>query len=257
MHQFHKTQRLHLPEISPYLPSLSSSEALALPEKLSVVLPSSLDHQTRVTVYSKEIINLEERLRCAQAIESLARLRMHLRARAVAHKHVSLLIHTQAVQTRQKALRDQLESRIKTATDTYRTARKALLEIKESGDWVNVLQELKDEDIRGIGERLLQQEEKDALRKAQELAGIQADEIQGFLGGSDNIATVPVHPVLTRGESRSLQVSWIWYTSGEITQGGAKMGEDRVGESVDEIVSSVFSVLLLVFGLTICSRFAS
>ncbi|KAK7021774.1 hypothetical protein VNI00_017285 [Paramarasmius palmivorus] len=236
-----KTQRTHIPQLSPYLPSLSSKEAVLAPEKIPLVLPSALDPQSRIKICSQDVINLEERLRHAQAVESLARLRMHLRSRSVAYKHSSNVIRSQSVQTRNRTLQDQLEGRIKGCQQMYCAARDALLSLRGPGEWTQVLQELKDEDVRGIGERLLLEEEKEILRKAQELAGVSTGTIRGYFGGTENIATVPVNPVLARGESKNLHLSWIWYTTG--IHGNAEQVKKREGASVEEIISSSSSLL--------------
>ncbi|ESK84974.1 hypothetical protein Moror_9208 [Moniliophthora roreri MCA 2997] len=238
MQCFHKTQCLHIPQLAIYLPCLSSTQALSTPKKVTVVLPSTLDQQTHLKICSKEVVELEEHLRHVQAVESLARLQMHLHSRAITHKHVSNLAHSQTIQTQHKTLRDQLKLRIKTVKETYHGARAALLELRGLGEWTGVLQELKEEDICAIGESLLQNEKKEQYRKAQELTGVSEDAIQGYLGRTVNVATVPINPILACGESRSLQLSWIWYTTGEIASKASTKVKNQEEASIEEILVS-------------------
>ncbi|KAG7085673.1 hypothetical protein E1B28_003218 [Marasmius oreades] len=153
------------------------------PENLKLFLPSNLNFSTRVAICLPGITDIEDRLRYAQAFDSLSQLHSQLRARSVAYKNGSRLIPSQAMYTKLHALQDNLEVKIKAISDTYRAARSALLSLRGEGPWTLLLRELHPRDIRGITERVVQEIEKADLRRAQEMAGFTTDEINAVLKG--------------------------------------------------------------------------
>ncbi|KAL0069538.1 hypothetical protein AAF712_003196 [Marasmius tenuissimus] len=158
--KFQVKQLEHMPGIRHSVDNIPA-ELANEPEKMPLLLPNTLDSQLRAKVCSPELIAMEERVYHAQCFESLSKLRSQLRARSVAYKNTSRVTQSQGMYTKLRTLRNQIEVKIKTATDTYRVARQALLHLKGEGDWTRELRELKPEDIRGITKRLLRTEEKD------------------------------------------------------------------------------------------------
>ncbi|KAG7087076.1 hypothetical protein E1B28_013058 [Marasmius oreades] len=198
-----------------------------------------VDGTIRCVICPSELISLEDRLRFAQAHEALSRLRAQLRARTVAYKNSSRVIASQGMYVKLRALKDQIETKVKALTVMYRRARAALLVLRGEGDWSQMLKELKDEDVRGISERLLRTGEKEELKKAQELVGVSAEDINAVLDGI-NTATVPVNPTLCLGQS-SQHLSWIWFTHRMVVEGATTSISGEPGSNFDELQESLRS----------------
>lgn len=73
------------------------------------------------------------------------------------------------------------------------------------------LKELRDEDIRGITERLLRQNEAEEVIQARERAGIDAVELQNVLGAETTRPTMLLPRGVVVGQSK-MSLSWIWFT---------------------------------------------
>jgi hypothetical protein len=136
----------------------------------------------------------------------------------------------QGAYTKSRELLDGIEDRIRTAATRYRAARAALLALRGPGPWENVLQKLSQVDIRGMNERLLNDEEKEENRKARLMAGL-ADNADG--ADIDEYGE-PVEPTvlfnLETGEGRRT-LSWIWYTGTIRDSDTAKDGSLHEGKS--------------------------
>ncbi|KAK1224923.1 hypothetical protein PQX77_012163 [Marasmius sp. AFHP31] len=91
------------------------------------------------------------------------------------------------------------------------------------GEWTDRLRELKDDDIRGITERLLKDNEKEELKRAQELAGYTVKEVNEVLE-SGNVPTAPLKRGVTVGQS-TLSLSWIWYTHMPLVSGSENVSQ--------------------------------
>ncbi|ESK82187.1 hypothetical protein Moror_14452 [Moniliophthora roreri MCA 2997] len=110
---------------------------------------------------------------------------------------------------RQQALQQQIEGRVKAAVEDYHVARQALMSLQGEGNWSRSLKELKPEDVRGINERLLKEEEKATYHESQKLAGVSEKKIRDLLSGNNkNIVTIKESPNLL---SKRQPPSWIWY----------------------------------------------
>ncbi|KAL0564995.1 hypothetical protein V5O48_017039 [Marasmius crinis-equi] len=215
-----------------------------------LLLPSSFDEPTRKTLCSDELLSLEEQLREGQAFESLSRIWGQLRAWGVAYQHSARGTRSQGAYTRHCQLQDQIKVKIKGFRQTYDAAQAALIRLWGSGEWMDVLQELKPEHIRCIHKRTLEEEEQENFRKAQARAGVSDTDIQAMLSGIDNIPTVAFDS-RSRGQRAKNPLPWIWYTlgtrnSGDSTKEGAtaKEIEDR-----DEALYRLLSTLVALEGL--------
>ncbi|KAJ7715473.1 hypothetical protein B0H16DRAFT_1805290 [Mycena metata] len=151
------------------------------PETITIFLPSSLLAADRDA----------DDLRQAQANEALRELRSNLRTRTFAHQFKRKHMGGQGMYTKSQSLQDGIEDRIRGAATRYRAAWRGLLALRGPGAWQSDLQELRQEDIRGINERAMNDEEKEENRKARLLAGLTGD-------GSD--------------DGRRL-ASWLWYSA--------------------------------------------
>lgn len=188
-------------------------------ENLDIHLPSSLSSADRATVCIPGIVDVEDRLRYGQACEALEDLRRQLRTRTFTAKFKTKNVAGQGAYTRTRILQDQIEVKIRSARARYCAARSSLLALRGPGEWEEILQVLKAEDVRALNERTLTVEEKDADERARRLAGIDDD-----ADNQDPDRSVDVRPigVVEIGEGRR-QLSWIWYrvTAGEVEADGA------------------------------------
>ncbi|KAJ7874256.1 hypothetical protein B0H13DRAFT_2348668 [Mycena leptocephala] len=173
---------------SPAIPAPNNAK----PETIKIHLPSALLASERSAICVAGLVELEDALRGAQARAALRDLRSGLRTRTFAHRFK----------------RQHMGGR----ESCYRVVCAALLALRGSGEWETVLQELRKEDIRGINERAMNEEEKEENRKARVLAGLavdgEADELDAY--GEPVDLTVLFN--LETGEGRR-QLSWLWYTA--------------------------------------------
>jgi hypothetical protein len=112
--------------------------------------------------------------------------------------------------TKSRSLLDSIEDGIRDGSSRYRVARAALLGLRGAGDWERVLQVLRKEYIRGMNERLMNEEEKEDNRKARVLAGFDGQEEEVDEYGEPADLTVLFN--LETGEGKRV-LSWIWYTA--------------------------------------------
>ncbi|KAJ7815837.1 hypothetical protein B0H13DRAFT_2242544 [Mycena leptocephala] len=190
---------------SPALPARNNAK----PETIKIYLPSSIPAREREAVCVAGLAEQEDRLRKAQAEDALRDLRRGLRTRTFAHRFKRKHLAGQGMYTKSRSLLDTIEDGIRDASSRYRVARTALLELRGPGDWERVLRVLKKDDIRGMNERLMNEEEKDDNKKARALAGFnEEDEVDEY--GEPVDLTVLFN--LETGEGRRL-LSWIWYTA--------------------------------------------
>ncbi|KAJ7872115.1 hypothetical protein B0H13DRAFT_2349622 [Mycena leptocephala] len=121
--------------------------------------------QRREAVCVAGLAEQEDRLRKAQAEDAL-RTFGGPRTRTFAHRFKRKHLAGQGMYTKSRSLLDTIEDGIRDASSRYRVARTALLELRGPGDWERVLRVLKKDDIRGMNERLMNEEEKDDNKKA-------------------------------------------------------------------------------------------
>ncbi|KAG6905794.1 hypothetical protein DXG01_000684 [Tephrocybe rancida] len=159
----------------PGLPVLDDTDIK--PELLELHLPSSLsiDSRSRCLV---SLPDIEDRLRVAHMGEALSSLRCHLRTQTFAKKFQDENVKSQAAYT-----------------------------LRGPGNWEITYCVLLKEDIRGVNERTVIEEEREA------------DEDACAITGAEALARTTSTLRLQTGEGRRL-ISWIWFsvTSGEIDQ---------------------------------------
>ncbi|KAJ6461985.1 hypothetical protein C8R47DRAFT_993232 [Mycena vitilis] len=165
----------------------------AKPETIEIYLPSAIPPDVRAAVCVPGLVQHEDDLRNAQALEALGDLRSGLRTRMFANQFKRRLTSSQGSFTKSRTLTDSIEDRIRAAAARYRSARAALLQLRGAGDWEDVLKVLNKADIRGMNERAMNDEEKAENKR----------------------------------EGRR-QLSWIWYTSpsGSDTTADGKLHDD-------------------------------
>ncbi|KAJ7807698.1 hypothetical protein B0H14DRAFT_3091221 [Mycena olivaceomarginata] len=191
----------------------------AKPETIPIYLPSSLPADVRPKVCAPDLIEQEDQLRDAQANEALCALRSGLRTRTFAHRFKRKHWDGQGAYTK--------THRIRSSATRYRAARAALLAWRGPGPWEDRLQELKQEDIHGMNERALNEEEKEENRKVRRMAGLPQDADGGDLDEYSDPVERTVLFNLETGEGRR-NLSWLWYS------GSSKDGDVGADGSLHE-----------------------
>ncbi|KAF7420750.1 hypothetical protein PC9H_011268 [Pleurotus ostreatus] len=206
-----------MPGLADYIKEKGYEESTSSPELIELFLPSFFASMQRDLICQQGLPEFENRLRFAQATEALAHLRRQLRTRSFANSYKTRNAHSQGAYTRSRLLQNQIEVRIKAVRAQYDISRRSLLSLRGPGDWENTLKVLRAEDIQGINERTLNEEEQEEYRRARLLAGMSEETVEGELhglgttSGQENIPTVAFNRSLALGEGRRT-LSWIWYT---------------------------------------------
>jgi hypothetical protein len=133
---------------------------------------------------------------------------------------------SQRAYVRSQALQNQVEVRVRACQRQYNMARAAVLALRVAGDWETTLAILKPEDVRGISERALTEEEKQEHQTACRMAGLSPED---DIGDQLPVPVMSINPGLALGEGRR-KLSWIWYSVGE---GDLDDGSGRVEASED------------------------
>jgi hypothetical protein len=210
-----------MPGLNSYLasePCVLNATSTSTPEHIPLYFPSSFPSEHRSSICTGGIGDIEDRLRFAQASEALTKLRCQLMKRTYASRYRVRNISSQRHYTRFRTLQDQTENKIKISSQQYNTARDALLRLRGPGDWENTLQKLGTDDVRGLSEKALIEEEQQETRRTRTMAGVQEYQVTEDM--INNVPTGTFNPHLAVGEGyRTL--SWIWYstTGGEINDG--------------------------------------
>ena len=217
--KFTEAQHTFMPGLRSYLDrdaKKGAADVALEPEHTVIYLPSSIPATHREDICLASLADVERRLRSAQAAEALTGLRRQLRAKMMVAKLVHNNASSQKAQTRSKTLRDQVEIRVRTCQRQYNDARSALLALLGPGDWEITLPVLKPEDVHGISERAMTEEEKAEQLAACRMAGLPGNQMTD---GQQALPVVAIDPKLSVGEGRR-KLSWIWYTVGEAELSG-------------------------------------
>ncbi|KAJ7841679.1 hypothetical protein B0H13DRAFT_1910144 [Mycena leptocephala] len=195
----------------------------AKPETIKICLPSSLPAADREAVCVAGLAKQEEELRNAQAEDALRDLRRGLRTRTFAHRFKRKHLSGQGMYTKSRSLLDSIEDRIRDASSWYRVARAALLALRGAGEWEQVLQVLRKEDVRGMNERSMNEAEKEDNKKARVLAGLPAEGQEDEVDEYGEPVELTVLFNLETGEG-TRQLLWIWYTGAQVRSDKAADG---------------------------------
>lgn len=114
---------------------------------------------------------METQLREAEACDSLKHLRQGLRARTMTSEFKLKNITGQIHNTRTQGVLRKIDLQVYKNKIRYRHARSAILSLKGCGKWEKELKVLDDDDVRGLSERALSQEERaqEEARREQKL----------------------------------------------------------------------------------------
>ena len=203
----------------------SDDMLMSTPELIPLHLPSSIPSEKRVSVCVPGLAEIEDRLRFALASEALTDLRCQLTKRTYASRYRSANISSQTHYTRFRELQVQTDSKIKAACLRYNLAQSRLVHLRGKGEWEQRLQVLLPEDVRGLSEKALVNEEKEQRKRTQEMAGLSTTS-----GASEDNQDLPLtffNPHLAVGEGHRT-LSWIWYSTSN-DEIGDNLNTTRIG----------------------------
>ncbi|KAJ7119307.1 hypothetical protein C8R43DRAFT_1090958 [Mycena crocata] len=193
--RFRKLQRTYMPDVVTFLTPGQREvfeDDSREPEVQKLCLPSEVPEGNRVQACERGLPAIEEEMREGELTESLEDLRQSLRLRTMTNRF--------------RILR-QISIRIHKAKLRYRYARNAMVRLRGHGGWEKEFKVLQDEDVRGINERTVGEEEQAARERLRELGAI----VDGGLMAAGVVAA---------GESKH-QMSSIWYTT-KLKENGEK-----------------------------------
>lgn len=210
LQQFRRLQAVFMPGLGPR--PLPSDDTRLPPENEPLRLPSSLDVVNRAAVCLPHVADAEVRLRFADTHDALDDLRRNLRTRTWLNNFKVQNITGVNANTRARALQKSVDVRASAYARQYRRSRAAYLALTGRGDWERVLQPLKDDDIRGMNERALTQQERDERARIVRLGvPLNSEHDEGEVVG---VGGVHVSGALETGEGRrAITISWIWLSS--------------------------------------------
>lgn len=181
------------------LSSGSSSQV----EDTPLYLPSGLSVRDRRRYCPTTLISTEERIREAQAVDSLEELRHNLRTRSFTNRFKVTHVTGQVGNTRAREHQARIDDHVRAAQQEYCRARQALKSLRGAGSWEAKLKVLEKGDVRALNERELTAQEKDEVRKVRQRGGVIVDE---DALEDERVASTGV--VVGDGQRRP---SWIWY----------------------------------------------
>ena len=198
--------------------ALESTSTAIHPEDAIIWLPSQIPAAIRPRVCSPELPDIEERIRTTHCYDGLDTIRhvLTVKSRMVMFKNKN--VRGQREGTRSRAVIDRVHERVRAAAEKYRAARWAKHALAGEGEWEQVLQVLRDGDIRGYQDpsRLVVRAGRrgtleDGQVEAEPGVGMGDDE-----GGDEGSNINLLHEIRGRrdgtGETRRT-LSWIWITS--------------------------------------------
>lgn len=214
--RFRDTQRLYMPGLNPQQMAHLQRSALRNNARASVhvedsvlFMPSDLSDELRRHHCSPGLATMEDRLRYAEAYESLDRLRHHLRNRTFTNKFKVKNVTGQKNNTRSREVQHRIDDKVKAAQLQYCRARWALIVLRGAGDWEVALPVLNPGDVRALNERQLTEQEKDDERRVRAKRGAHVgttddDEEEDL----QDIRVIAKPAEVGEGERRP---SWIWF----------------------------------------------
>jgi hypothetical protein len=207
-------RKKYMPGLDKYLAELSpplEEVSLSTPELIPLYLPSSLPPNKCSLVCFAGVQEIEDRLRFAQASEALNKLQCQLMKCTYASRYKVRNVSSQRHYTQFWTLQEHTELKIKSACWQYTMARNTILALRGPGIWEKTLQELYPNDIQGLSEKVLANEEWQENRRTHVMAGLSPDLAVGQNDDFDALPGMSFNPKLAVGEGHRT-LSWIWYT---------------------------------------------
>jgi hypothetical protein len=202
INRFRKLQHTYMPHLDKFLLPPQQEiyrDKSRSAENVKLFLPSELGPEARKKACEKGLDKIEEEMRDAELGDTLEELRQGLRARTATNRFRRRNTTGQRALTRGQGVLRQITIRIHKSKLRYRYARNALMRLRGHGTWEKVWAFLKDEDVRGINERAVSDEEKAEQERLRDLGEI----VEGGLAVAGTVAA---------GEG-SHTMSWIWYNT--------------------------------------------
>jgi hypothetical protein len=206
------------------------------PERMKLYLPSSIKTGTRDSVCTVQLMKIESELRHAQCYDALKGLRTQLRQRGYAGRVKRRQGGGQRYWLKSNTFLQQVNRRVKVYADMYKRARSAYLSLVGSGRWEQALQELKTEDIRGVSESLVREDEAETLKRTRLMAGLPETREEGET--LENLPAIVPVDLLALGEGKRM-LSWIWFTVSD-----EEMSDDSPGVVDSESIYALLYPLL-------------
>jgi hypothetical protein len=173
-------------------------------EDSKLYLPSDLSESDRRKYCPGGLSDMEDRLRFAEASDTLENLRHHLRTRSFTNRFKIANVTGQIHNTRARETQSRIDDKVRAAELQYRRSRGALLRLRGHGPWEDTLRVLEQSDVRALNERTMTAQEMEDIRRLRERAGIVVE-------ADDGRAETVVATVAAVGEGER-RPSWIWST---------------------------------------------
>ncbi|EIM80064.1 uncharacterized protein STEHIDRAFT_27722, partial [Stereum hirsutum FP-91666 SS1] len=128
-------------------------------ETIQLYMPSNIPDTIRPAYCDGELCAMEKDVRYACAIDALGELRRGLHLRVYINKLKIKNITGQRNNTRARSMQETIELRISASASKYRQARKAYISLVGEVEGAR-LKELKADDVKGLGERAVAEQER-------------------------------------------------------------------------------------------------
>ena len=202
--QFRELQQIYMPGFDPenstYLPSPSTSVDV---EGCKLYMPSELSEADRHIYCPGDLADLEERLRFAEASDSLESLRHQLRTRSFTNGFKIANVTGQIRNTQARETQSRIDDRVRAAEWQYRHSRDSLLKLRGHGSWEDILRVLEPSDVRALNERDMTAQEKEDIQRVRERSGATS------VGDASTERVATTAAAIGEGQRRPL---WIWFS---------------------------------------------
>lgn len=204
--RFCEIQQIYMPSVDAQVLAHESRSSSTVPVHIKdakLFMPSELSTIQREEYCREGLADTEDRLRYAEALDSLKDLRGLLRTRTYVNRFKIKNITGQKDNTRARDKQSTIDASVKSSELCYRRARSAVLVLRGTGQWEDTLKVLLSSDVHGLNERGLNDQEKEEERQIRVKAGLPEDDI-------DDIRVI-ARPVEVGDGAR--RPSWLWYSS--------------------------------------------
>lgn len=170
-------------------------------EKIILYLPSTLPDDIRVRVTTTDTVDTELALREAEAFDALDGLRNRLRSRTFMNAYKIKNITGQNPNTKARELQARVDARVHLLKVRYRRARQCVRNLVGEARWYaetwsERMKELKEEDVRGVSEKAMNEAERQSYNFALQQANIRP--------------TLATNRTLKEKPDGTHTISWIW-----------------------------------------------
>jgi hypothetical protein len=217
--RFRDIQHLYMPGLDPQLLGHLLRSASHNPlspvhvEDSILFMPSDLPDDLRRQHCAPGLASVEDRLRYAEAYQSLDHLRHHLRNRTFTNKFKVKNVTGQKNNTRSRESQHRIDDKVKASQLQYCRARQAVLVLRGPGDWEIALPVLNPADVRALNERQLTEQEKVEERRVREKGGTNTGMTDE--DNEEDLADIRVVSKPAEVGEGTRRPSWIWFqTSG-------------------------------------------